>query len=86
MIDNDHISIFGTNSETGLGEVRIIPTNDHDNKMRNLCIDLILEAGCESYLMDAVHAATRELGTSKHVLDSIVEWAGFVPHDEELKS
>jgi hypothetical protein len=84
MTFDDHILIFGTNQETGLGEVRIIRTNndDHDNKMRNLCINMIFEAGRECSLLDAVHSAAEVFGTPKHVLDSIVEWAGFDPSDD----
>lgn len=86
MTFDDHILIFGTNSETGLGEVRIIGTNNdyHDIKMRNLCINMIFEAGRECSLLDAIHSAAEVLGTPKHVLDSILEWAGFDPMDNEL--
>jgi hypothetical protein len=81
FFEKDHVLIFGTNLETGLGEVRIVrgPMTKEEMEMRNLCINMILEAGCESSLMDVVHDAAEILGTPKQVLDSIIAWAGFEP-------
>ena len=83
VVFDDHIVVFGTNRETGLGEVRIVPTTDgeHDKKMRNLCIDMIFDAERECSLLDAVHSAAEVLGTPKEVLNEIVVWAGFDPMD-----
>jgi hypothetical protein len=83
MTFDDHILVFGTNAETGLGEVRILRTtnDDYDSKMRNLCIDMIFEAERECSLLDAVHSAAKVLGTPKDVLNKIEMWAGFDPMD-----
>jgi hypothetical protein len=84
VFGKDNEVICGTNPESGRYEVCTADDllTEEEIGMRNLCINMIIEAGCESFLMDAVHAAAKRLGTPKYVLDLIMEWAGFVPRGE----
>jgi hypothetical protein len=56
---------------------------DDELTMRNLCIDMIFDAGHEDGLMNTVHSAAKVLGTPQHVLDSLMIWAGFEPDGVE---